>query len=157
MQTADDRRIAPPNTKMARPVAKQRWGYSQDNYRGAVTTERFEPITSEPASLGPEYARVGPRVKGPYSVGQSVLGLHLSNGTAFRKDGTREILKVSDGRLILSNAARKGVKVRLGVWEHTVNGTMVRETLLSEPMTDMTMGDARDMLIIRAIGHTSIL
>lgn len=126
---------------------------------GAVKVEEFEPITDGPATLAPNYSRGAFPTKGSMSTGQTLLGIHLTNGVAFRKvSATREELKVKGGKLVLRMATVKKQKFWIGEYVQTgVKGALVLVAIPVIKGDPPVKGDARDLLIVKAVqGVTSI-
>lgn len=120
----------------------------------AVKVEEFEPITpGEKPQVTPNYSRGALSGKGSYGTGQTLLGIHLTNGVSFRKvSATREELKVSGGKLVLRMGSVKGQKYWFGEYQET--GKRETLVLVSIPVIKgdpPVKGDARDLLISRAV------
>lgn len=120
---------------------------------GAVKVTEFEPITDDKPSLGPDYGRGAFPVKGTMSTGQTIMGLHLTNGVDFRKvSATREELKVAGGKLVLRMATVKKVKYWIGEYVQTgVKGALVLVAIPIVKGDPPVKGSARDLLISRAV------
>lgn len=118
-----------------------------------VTVENFDPITTEAAQMAPDYSRGALSAKGSYGTGQTLLGIHLTNGVAFRKiNGNREELKVSGGKLVLRKVTRKDRSAWVG--EFVAFGSKHGEVLVMIPIVKgepPVKGDARDLLLSRAV------
>lgn len=121
---------------------------------GAVTVTETIAITDAKPEIGSDYSRGSNPRKGSYSVGQTLLGLHLTNGVSFRKiSATREELKVSGGKLVLRKVTRKDVSYWTG--EYYAAGE--RAALVLVPPVMIVKGDpspkadVRDLLISRAV------
>lgn len=119
-----------------------------------VTVEEFEPITPGiAATMAPNYSRGSFPTKGQMSTGQTLLGIHLSNGTEFRKlSATREELKVAGGKLVLRKVTRKDRSAWVGeFYAHGETHGLVLAMIPCIKGEPPVKAECRDMLIRQAV------
>jgi len=150
--------LAPERTNVLKHKAHIGPRYSQPEM--PVTVETFEPITpGEAPSLAPNYRRGSLPFRGQSSTGQTIIGVHLSNGVEFRKvSASKETLKVSTGTLVLRKINRKDRSAWIGEFIPfgEKHGIVISEVPLIKGERTNAKGDAKDLLISRAtMAHLS--